>query len=84
MNMGDTAQKAAVAFLIDAIVTAVITQAAPNTQAEAIAEMYKLVNDDPTTTIGSVSLATDPFNNPVADPELHNIFEAAGATYPGE
>jgi hypothetical protein len=81
MNMGDTAQKAAVAFLMDAIVTAAIPDSVPSTTAGAIAEMYKLVNDDPTNHISAVSL-TDPFTP--ADPELHNIFEAAGATYPGE
>jgi hypothetical protein len=79
MNMGDTAQKAAVAFLMDAIVDAVMASPPTYTQAQAVDQMYKLVNDDPTNTISGVTL-TDPFTP--TDTNLNNIFVAAGAQYP--
>jgi hypothetical protein len=77
VNLGDIAQKAAVACMMRAVVDAVIAQGTPDTDAEAEAEMFKLVTNDPTTTIASVTLSTDPLNPmPVA---LANIFAAAGA-----
>ncbi|MGA2640435.1 MAG: hypothetical protein ABSG21_05970 [Spirochaetia bacterium] len=80
MNMGDTAQKAAVAYMVNTIVNAVMTQATL-TQPQAISQMYLLVNNDPTT-LPAVSAAsiTDPFTP--LDPNLKAIFDAAGAPYP--
>ncbi len=81
VNLGDVAQKAAVAYMMRAVVEAVKADspAPPNTDPEAAAEMFKLVTDDPTCTITGVTMA-DPFNPlPVF---LQNIFDAAGAPYP--
>jgi hypothetical protein len=81
VNIGDVAQKAAVAYLMFVVVSAAINESgsAPNTTAEAEAEMFKLVTDDPTCTITGVAV-TDPFN-PLPG-FLKNIFDAAGAPYP--
>jgi hypothetical protein len=79
MNMGDTAQKAAVAFLMNAIVNAVEASPPGYTQAAAVDQMYKLVNNDPSNTISGVTL-TDPFTP--TNTNLNNIFLAAGAPYP--
>ena len=80
MNMGDTAQKAAVAYLMDTILTAVETQASL-AQGPAIAQMFSLVNNQ-ANTISGVSIASDPFSPMTAIPWLKNIFDAAGAPYP--
>jgi hypothetical protein len=78
MTMGDIAQKAAVAYLIWAVVDAIETQTAYATPQEAIAQMYLLTNNQPNG-IGSVAVS-DPFS-PLNAP-LKNIFDAAGAPYP--
>lgn len=78
MNMGDVAQKAAVAYLIWAVVDAIESQTVSTTPQEAIAQMY-LLTSNRANGIGSVSVP-DPFS-PLNAP-LKNIFDAAGATYP--
>jgi len=78
MTMGDVAQKAAVAYLMQAVVNAITPSVVPTT-ADAIHEMYLLVNNDPTNQISGVSVA-DPFNP--LNPPLTNIFDAAGAPHP--
>lgn len=78
MNMGDIAQKAAVAYLIWAVVGAITPSVVPTTD-DAIHEMFLLVNDDPSNQISSVTVA-DPLNP--LNPPLKNIFDAAGAPYP--
>ena len=78
MNMGDVAQKAAVAYLIQAIVDSVTPSVVPSTT-DAIHEMFLLVNDNPTNQISGVSVA-DPFTP--LNASLKNIFDAAGAPYP--
>jgi hypothetical protein len=79
MNMGDIAQKAAVAYLIVAVVSAVESQTPPLSQADAAVQLYYLVNDQPNdVTENGVSVA-DPF---AAQPELKYIFDAAHAPYP--
>ncbi len=83
MNMGDVAQKAAVAWLIYCVDQAVIgAVGAPG----AMTEMFALVNDQPNSISG---VATNPANplNPIAGaglnpPSLKRIFDAAGAPYP--
>jgi hypothetical protein len=82
MNLGDIAQKAAVACMMRAVVDAVIPAASPSTQAQAIAEMFKLVTNDPTTppAVSAVNLSTDPLKP--MPPYLLNIFTAAGAPLP--
>jgi len=78
MNMGDVAQKAAVAFLMDAIVSAVENQALL-AEGPAIAQMFALVNNQ-ANTIRGVSIASNPLLP--LDIRLRNIFDAAGAPYP--
>ena len=78
MNLGDTAQKAAVAYLMQAIVDS-ITPSVVGTTPAAIHEMFLLVNNDPANLISGVSV-TDPFTP--LDVRLKNIFDAAGAPYP--
>ncbi len=82
MNLGDVAQKAAVACLMRVIVNAVIPAASPSTQAGAIADMFMLVTKDPATplSVSAVTLSTDPLN-PMPT-FLLNIFNAAGAPLP--
>jgi hypothetical protein len=72
MNMGDIAQKAAVAFLMQAVVDAIIASGAPDTAA-AIDELFR---SDPA--LGTVLV--DPFHT--VNTPLKNIFDAAGAPYP--
>jgi len=78
MTMGDIAQKAAVAYLIWAVVDAIESQTVFTTPQEAISQMYLLTNNQ-ANGIGSVSVS-DPFS-PLNAP-LKNIFDAAGAPYP--
>ena len=78
MTMGDIAQKAAVAYLMQAVVDAIESQTAYTTPQEACAQMYLLTNNQ-TNGIGSVSVS-HPFSP--LDPSLKNIFDAAGAPYP--
>jgi hypothetical protein len=82
MNLGDIAQKAAVACMMRAVVDAVVPVASPSTQAEAIAEMFRLVTNDPTTppAVSAVTLSADPLKP--LPPYLLNIFNAAGAPLP--
>jgi hypothetical protein len=83
MNMGDIAQKAVVAYLMDAVVSAVVTQTPPGslTQKDAADQLYYLVNDQSNdiTTYGET--ATDPFNP--LPPDLKYILDAAKLPYPG-
>lgn len=78
MNMGDTAQKAAVAFLMERVVAAVSADVNP---LDPVAEMFNLVNNQPNNI--SANLSTTPSNplNPLPG-WLANIFDAAGAPYP--
>ena len=78
MTMGDVAQKAAVAYLIWAVVDAIESQTVYATPQEAIAQMFLLTNNQ-ANGIGSVSVA-DPFSP--LNASLKNIFDAAGAPYP--
>jgi len=75
MNMGDVAQKAAVALLMDTVDQAVIGAVGA---VNAVPEMWLLVNDQPNS-IASVPVS-DPFSPLPA--WLKNIFDAAGAPYP--
>jgi hypothetical protein len=81
MNMGDTAQKAAVSLLMVTILSAVENTPAPGTytQPQAIGQLFALMNIQ-TNTISNISI-TDPFSP--MPPWLKNIFDAAGAPYPG-
>jgi hypothetical protein len=80
MNLGDVAQKAAVAFLMDAVVTE-LTGAHGYTVAQAETQMFYLVTDQANAISGDT--VTDPFN-PVTpqNQNLQYIFDAAGAPYP--
>ena len=83
-NMGDVAQKAAVAYLMDTILATLY--GAPNnlTQPQAYAQLFALVNNQ-ANSISNVSVA-DPFANLSTDASLSwlkHIFDAAGAPYPG-
>ena len=85
MNMGDVAQKAAVAYLMDAVVSAVETGSGGITQTAAADQMYLLANDQPNTiTTNVITVPAEPLK-PSGTPiqELSNIFAAAGMAYPG-
>ena len=84
MNMGDVAQKAAVALLMVTILDAVENTPAPGTytQAQATNQLFALINNQPNS-IANINIS-DPFadmgsGNP---PWLVHIFDAAGAPYP--
>ena len=79
MNLGDVAQKAAVAYLMDAVVSAVEALGAPyNTRSAAEAQMFLLVTNQPNAV--SLVTVTDPFSPMPTN--LQYIFDAAGAPYP--
>jgi len=83
MNMGDTAQKAAVAFLMYKVDQAVIVAVGAPL---AIAEMFALINNQPNSIAGVVLSPANPLN-PISGaglhpPSLQRIFDAAGAPYP--
>jgi hypothetical protein len=78
MNLGDVAQKAAVAYMMQKIVDS-ITPSIVGTTAAAIHEMFLLVNNDPTNQISGINVP-DPFTP--LDVNLKHIFDAAGAPYP--
>jgi hypothetical protein len=83
MNMGDTAQKAAVAWLMYKVDLAVIgAVGAP----AAVAQMFALVNNQTNSIAGVTTVPANPLN-PIAaagltPPSLKRIFDAAGAPYP--
>lgn len=80
VNMGDVAQKAAVAWTMQCVVTAVINAngGPPFSNAQAIDQMYLITNGQP----GGITVP-DPFS-PVTPQNqwLSNIFTVAGATMP--
>jgi hypothetical protein len=78
MTMGDIAQKAAVAYLVWAVVDAIESQTAFTTPQEAIAQMYLLMSNK-ANGIGAVSVSD--LLSPLSA-TLKNIFDAAGAPYP--
>jgi hypothetical protein len=79
MNMGDIAQKAAVAYLMDAVLSAVEGQTPPLSQADAADQLYYLVNNQPNDVTTNGVSVSNPF---AAQPELQHIFTAAHAPYP--
>ncbi len=85
MNMGDVAQKAAVAYMMQSVVYEIINA---NTGADtnyAIQQMYNLLNNQANTVPTS---SIDPFTTPIAPYDstslsnIKNIFTVAGATMP--
>jgi hypothetical protein len=78
MNLGDVAQKAAVAYLMYEVDQAVVGAVAPGT---AVAEMFKLTNNQPNTIPPGLSTSLANPLNPLPV-WLKNIFDAAGAPYP--
>jgi len=76
VDLGDVAQKAAVACLMRAVVDVVVASPPGYTVAAAEAEMFKLVTNDPLCTITGVTIDSDPLNP--MQPFLLNIFLAAG------
>ena len=76
MNMGDTAQKAAVSLLMKTIFdAATLKVGSPN----EIPDLFALINNQPSGGLDTVTI-TDPFSPmPLW---LKNIFDAAGAPYP--
>jgi hypothetical protein len=79
VNMGDVAQKAAVALMMKTVVHAVaLSLAVPDADPSVSVQMFLLATNQPNT-ISGVSVP-DPF--PANPPWLVNIFAAAGATYP--
>ncbi|HVP20128.1 MAG TPA: hypothetical protein VMU36_14165 [Spirochaetia bacterium] len=77
VNMGDVAQKAAVAWTMQLAVNAIIASGVPDTPT-AEAQMYALLNNQPNSISGVI--VPDPFSFPPA--WLSNIFTAAGAKMP--
>jgi hypothetical protein len=82
VNMGDVAQKAAVAWMVRSVVNTVETSLSltDSTADRAVAEaqMFALLNNQPNS-ISSVTVP-DPYSSPPS--WLDNIFTAAGATLP--
>lgn len=84
MNMGDVAQKAAVAYTMQSMVYEIINASGGGT-ADAIQQMYNLLNNQPNTVPAST---IDPFTTPIAPYDstslqnVKNIFKVAGATMP--
>jgi hypothetical protein len=79
VNLGDVAQKAAVCYLADAIVSGTSSFLGSPPQATTLHQLYLLAIGDPSNTVSTVSIA-DPFpSNPAW---LVNIFGWSGATYP--
>jgi hypothetical protein len=78
MNLGDVAQKAAVAFLMDAVVSTLEGAPYSYSKVQAETQMFDLVTDQ----ANAISLVnvTDPFSPMPAN--LKYIFDAAGAPYP--
>jgi hypothetical protein len=76
-NMGDVAEKAAVAYLISCVFAAV-TVADPGNE---IPEMWALVNNQPNNISTLQTVPPNPFGPPMPAP-LKNLFDAAGAPYP--
>jgi len=80
VNLGDVAQKAAVACTMQAVVAAVMASPPITDTGGAITQMYMLVNNQ-SSTIANVTLASDPLNPPLT--YVKNIFDAAGLPLPG-
>ena len=83
MNMGDVAQKAAVAYIVYTVVDQVKSQppGLPD-DAAAMDQLFFLVNDQPNT-IGGDSIASNPLDPNAPVGWLKNIFDAASVPYPG-
>ena len=83
-NMGDVAQKAAVAYTMQSAVYDIINASGGDT-ANAIQQMYNLLNNQPNTVPTG---AIDPFSTPISPYDstslqnIKNIFAVAGATMP--
>jgi hypothetical protein len=76
--MGDVAQKAAVAYLMQKVFDRVHLVDAGT----EIAEMFALVNNQANNIANLNTIPADPLNPLSAVPWLKNIFDAAGAPYP--
>jgi hypothetical protein len=84
MNMGDTAQKAAVAWLMYCVDVSVVGAGfAPPSDVD---EMFKLVNNQANSIGGLSTTPANPFSPMsgagLTPPSLQRIFDAAGAPYP--
>jgi hypothetical protein len=77
MNMGDVAQKASVAYLMERVNAAVVGTVGAGS---AMAEMFALVNNQPNSIASVITTPANPLNPLPA--WLKNIFDAAGAPYP--
>jgi hypothetical protein len=73
INMGDVAQKAAVAWTVQYLVTQI-----GGTTQNAVDQMFNLLNNQPFSGPGTI----DPFASGTAPAWLQNIFSAAGAAMP--
>jgi hypothetical protein len=80
MNMGDVAQKAAVALLMKTIFDAATAQVGGGNE---IPDLFALINNQPSGGLDTVSIS-DPFANMGSGSPawLVHIFDAAGAPYP--
>ena len=80
VNMGDTAQKAGVAYMMQSMIYEI-----GGGTANAITQMFNLLNNQPNT-VPTTSI--DPFSTPIAPytstnlNNVHHIFASAGATMP--
>ncbi len=80
VNMGDVAQKAAVAYMMQSVIYEI-----GGGTANATTQMFNLLNNQPNTVPSS---PIDPFSTPIAPyngtnlTNIQNIFTAAGATMP--
>jgi hypothetical protein len=83
-NMGDVAQKAAVAYAASAMYDALAAAQPTLTKAEVITQMYTLATDPTSANTQLQNLSFDPFSSTNPDlPNVQNLLSCAGITLPG-
>jgi hypothetical protein len=82
MNMGDVAQKAAVAYLVRTVVDQVKLQSSLPDDATAVEQLYLLVDGQPNAISGD-TIASNPLDPGSPVGWLKNLFDAAHLPYPG-
>jgi hypothetical protein len=89
ISMGDVAQKAAVAFIVEVMYQQVATALDSTDETEIIAQLYLLATDPDAADADVQGLAPDPFNTSSTDPyvsanlpTVQKLFDCAGFTLP--
>jgi hypothetical protein len=89
INMGDVAQKAAVAFIVEVMYQQVHTTLPSLTDGQIVEQLYLLATAPETADAAVQTLAPDPFNTASADPyvsaklpTVQKLFDCAGMSLP--